>query len=90
VADPWRGGPSPRGNQPGSDGVSVFIDEMGGDLDLSRSAVSWAYLIGTITGALAMQAAGRLMDRRGLRVATLLFGAAFGPSSSAWPVWWAS
>jgi MFS family permease len=59
-------------------GVSVFIDEMAGDLSLSRSGVSSAYLIGTLVGAIAMPAAGRLIDRRGLRFATLVFGAGFG------------
>lgn len=59
-------------------GVSVFIDEIAGDLDLSRSGVSSAYLIGTLAGAIAMPAAGRLIDRKGLRFATVLFGSMFG------------
>lgn len=59
-------------------GVSVFIDHLASDLDLSRSGVSSAYLIGTVAGAIAMPAAGRLIDRRGLRFATLLFGSLFG------------
>lgn len=59
-------------------GVSVFVDEIAADLDLSRSAVSGAYLIGTLAGAIAMPAAGRLIDRRGLRFASLLFGSMFG------------
>ncbi|MBK5223303.1 MAG: MFS transporter [Acidimicrobiia bacterium] len=59
-------------------GVSVFIDDMASDLDLSRSGISSAYLVGTVVGAIAMPAAGRLIDRRGLRFATLLFGGLFG------------
>ncbi|MGY6500390.1 MAG: MFS transporter [Acidimicrobiales bacterium] len=59
-------------------GVSVFVDEIAHDLDLSRSAVSSAYLIGTLAGAIAMPAAGRLIDNRGLRFATVLFGTLFG------------
>ncbi|MDZ7676931.1 MAG: MFS transporter [Acidimicrobiales bacterium] len=58
-------------------GVSVFIDPIAADLDLSRSAVSAAYLVGTLTGALSMPAAGRLIDRKGVRFATLLFGGGF-------------
>jgi MFS family permease len=59
-------------------GISVFVDHFAADLDLSRSAVSTAYLVGTLSGALTMPAAGRLIDRRGVRHATLLFGAGFG------------
>lgn len=59
-------------------GVSVFIDHIITDLDVSRSAVSGAYLVGTLCGALTMPAAGRLIDRRGLAWATSAFGAAFG------------
>lgn len=59
-------------------GISVFVDHFATDLDLSRSAVSTAYLVGTLSGALTMPAAGRLIDRRGVRTATLLFGAGFG------------
>lgn len=40
--------------------------------------MSTAYLVGTLAGALTMPAAGRLIDRRGVRTATLLFGAGFG------------
>lgn len=59
-------------------GISVFVDHLAADLDLSRSAVSSAYLVGTLSGAITMPAAGRLIDRRGVRTATLLFGSAFG------------
>lgn len=59
-------------------GVSVFVDHLVADLDLSRSVVSAAYLVGTLTGAASMPAAGRLIDRRGVRWAASCFGAAFG------------
>lgn len=59
-------------------GVSVFVDHLVADLDLTRSAVSVAYLVGTFTGAASMPAAGRLIDRRGVRWAASCFGAAFG------------
>ena len=59
-------------------GVSVFVDELVEGLDLSRSAVSGAYLVGTMAGALAMPLAGRLIDRHGLRRAVLGFGIVFG------------
>ncbi len=59
-------------------GISVFVDHLATDLDLSRSAVSTAYLVGTLSGALTMPAAGRLIDRRGVRAAALIFGTGFG------------
>ncbi len=48
-------------------GVSVFIDPMMASLDLTRSQVSGAYLVGTLAGAWTMPAFGRMMDRRGMR-----------------------
>lgn len=48
-------------------GVSVFIDPMMASLDVSRSQVSMAYLVGTLAGAGTMPAFGRLLDRRGVR-----------------------
>jgi MFS family permease len=59
-------------------GMSVFVDHLVADLDLSRSAVSTAYLVGTLAGAASMPAAGRLIDRQGVRRAAACFGAAFG------------
>lgn len=59
-------------------GVSVFVDHLVTDLDLSRSSVSAAYLVGTLTGAASMPAAGRFIDRAGLRNAITAFGLAFG------------
>lgn len=59
-------------------GVSTFVDPMIADLDVTRSAISTAYLVGTLTGALALPRIGRLVDRFGARRCMLVFGAAFG------------
>ncbi|MGI9595479.1 MAG: hypothetical protein ACR2QK_04930, partial [Acidimicrobiales bacterium] len=59
-------------------GVAVFIDPMVSSLGVSRSAVSSAYLIGTLTGASAMPFFGRFVDRQGVRLAQTLVGLAFG------------
>ncbi len=59
-------------------GVAVFIDDFIGTLDLSRSAVSAAYLVGTVTGAFALPFVGRWVDRIGVSRAMLVIGAAFG------------
>lgn len=49
-------------------GVSVFVNHFIADLDLTRSQVATAYLIGTLAGATAMPVVGRLIDRRGVRL----------------------
>jgi MFS family permease len=59
-------------------GVSVFVDPMMAALDLSRSQVSTAYLVGTLGGAFAMPRLGRLIDERGARFAMAIVGGAFG------------
>ncbi len=59
-------------------GVSVFVDHFIDDLDLSRSAVSGAYLVGTLLGALALPKVGIWIDRRGVRHAMTWIGAGFG------------
>jgi MFS family permease len=59
-------------------GVSPFIDPVMAELGLSRSAVSTAYLIGTLAGAAAMPLVGRLVDRYGSRAAIVVIGAVFG------------
>jgi MFS family permease len=59
-------------------GVAVFIDEFIGALDLSRSAVSGAYLVGTVTGAVTLPLVGRWVDVAGVSRALLVIGAAFG------------
>lgn len=47
--------------------VSVFVDPLIQDLGVSRSAVSTAYLIGSLSGAFVMPFLGRLIDRFGPR-----------------------
>lgn len=59
-------------------GVSVFIDHFVADLGLSRSQVSGAYLVGTLTGAMFLPFVGRFVDRRGVRAAQIVVGLLFG------------
>lgn len=59
-------------------GVSTFIDPMITELGVSRSAISTAYLLGTLTGAVALPFVGRAIDRWGSRRAMLFIGLAFG------------
>ncbi|MFW6034109.1 MAG: MFS transporter [bacterium] len=59
-------------------GISVFVDPLIRDLDISRSAVSTAYLIGTLSGALALPWVGRALDRYGVRRTMAVIGAVFG------------
>lgn len=58
--------------------VSVFVDPVVAGLGVSRSAVSTAYLVGTLAGAAAMPLVGRAMDRYGTRSVLLATGALFG------------
>ena len=54
---------------PGSPpGMSVFVDDMIGALDLERSSFALAYTFGTISAGLCAPLAGRLIDRFGARV----------------------
>jgi MFS family permease len=59
-------------------GVSVFVDPMIAGLDLTRSQVSTAYLIGTLVGAAALLPVGRWIDRVGSRRGMTWIGLAFG------------
>lgn len=59
-------------------GVSVLVDHLVTDLDVSRSAVSTAYMIGTLCGALALPWLGRAVDRFGLRPMLAMIALAFG------------
>jgi MFS family permease len=59
-------------------GVSVFVDPMIGALDLTRSEVATAYLVGTLAGATAMPRLGRLIDDRGTRLAMAVVSGLFG------------
>ena len=58
-------------------GVSVFIDPIIEHLDLSRSQVSTAYLIGTLIAALGLPLVGQRIDRHGVRTAMTWIGFAF-------------
>lgn len=58
--------------------VSVFVDPIITELGLSRTAVSTAYLAGTLVAALAMPALGSALDRWGPRRLMLGVAAAFG------------
>ncbi|WP_165403840.1 MFS transporter [Egicoccus halophilus] len=59
-------------------GVSVFVDHLMAGLDLTRSQVSTAYLVGTLVGATTMPRIGRLLDERGSRFAMAVVGGLFG------------
>ncbi|MDA8368701.1 MAG: MFS transporter [Nocardiopsaceae bacterium] len=59
-------------------GMSVFVDHLITDLDVSRSAVSTAYMIGTLTGAAALPWIGRALDRFGIRRVLALVALLFG------------
>ena len=58
-------------------GVSVFVDHLIADLGLTRSTVSTAYLIGTLTAAFALPVVGRQIDARGVRRGMTAIGAGF-------------
>lgn len=59
-------------------GVSLFIDPLIADLDVSRTTISTAYLTGTLVGACAMPAIGKAVDRYGPRWVMAAVGAVFG------------
>ncbi|MGI9649117.1 MAG: MFS transporter [Acidimicrobiia bacterium] len=59
-------------------GVSVFVDPIIEALDLTRSQVSTAYLVGTLLAALALPSVGRWVDRIGTRKAMTAVGLALG------------
>jgi MFS family permease len=58
--------------------VSVFVDPIINDLGVSRSAVSTAYLVGSLTGAFVMPYLGRLIDRFGPRRIMAAIAVCFG------------
>ncbi len=58
-------------------GVSPFADHLIQDLSISATSLSTAYLVGTITGSLAMPSIGRWVDRAGVRKTMLLIATAF-------------
>jgi MFS family permease len=59
-------------------GVSVFIDPMMKALDLSRSEISAAYLVGTLGGAFVLPRIGRAIDEHGTRLSLGFAGGLFG------------
>lgn len=59
-------------------GVSVFVDPMIDALGLTRSQVSGAYLVGTLSGAVALPRVGRWIDRCGVRLMTAVIAGCFG------------
>lgn len=59
-------------------GISVFVDPLIADLDITRTQLTTAYMIGTLVGALALPYIGRGMDRYGIRKAMVLIGLVFG------------
>ncbi|WP_150238056.1 MFS transporter [Nocardiopsis quinghaiensis] len=59
-------------------GVSVFVDHVIADLDISRSAVSLAYMVGTLSGALALPWLGRAVDRFGVQRVLAAVALGFG------------
>ena len=58
-------------------GVSSFADHLTEDLAISATSLSTAYLIGTISGSLAMPPIGRWIDRKGVRNTMLLIACSF-------------
>lgn len=59
-------------------GVSVFVDPMMGSLELTRSQLAAAYMVGTLAGALTLPLIGRWIDRFGVRLMTTVIATAFG------------
>lgn len=64
-------------------GVSVFINPMVADLDIPRSQISTAYMVGTLFGGLMLPFVGRWVDRFGSRRSMLVIGIAFA-AALAW------
>ncbi|WP_254977291.1 MFS transporter [Cyanobium sp. ATX 6A2] len=58
-------------------GVSVFLDPIIDDLGLTRSLVSLLYMLGTLTGSLALPWIGRGIDRFGTRRAVVAIAVLF-------------
>ncbi|WP_435107227.1 MFS transporter [Nocardiopsis synnemataformans] len=59
-------------------GIAVFVDHVIADLGVGRSAVSLAYMVGTLTGALALPWLGRAVDRFGVQRILGLVALGFG------------
>jgi len=59
-------------------GVSVFREAMALDLDTSDTAVSTAYMVGTLGASMALPRLGRWIDEVGVRRAMTIVAVAFG------------
>lgn len=59
-------------------GISVFVDPLVTDLDITRTQLTTAYMIGTLTAALALPWIGRAMDSFGVRKVMIATGLVFG------------
>lgn len=58
-------------------GVSIFIDGIIADLELSRSVVSLLYAVGTLGGSFVLPFVGRFIDQHGPRVAVVIIAGSF-------------
>jgi len=58
-------------------GVSVFIDHFAADLDLEKSWITAGYMIGTLSGSLALPTIGGWVDRYGVRRSMTVIAVAF-------------
>lgn len=58
--------------------ISTFVDPLIEGLDIGRSTISTAYLIGTLVGAAALPYVGRSIDRYGPRRVLIAIAFAFG------------
>jgi MFS family permease len=61
-------------------GLSVFVDPLINDLDITRTQLTAAYMIGTLVGAMALPWIGRGIDAYGVRKAMAVIGLVFGAS----------
>jgi OFA family oxalate/formate antiporter-like MFS transporter len=61
-------------------GVGVFTDDLIAELGISRSRISLAYMCGTIASGLVLPWAGRVLDRIGARLMTVLSSTLLGLS----------
>ena len=57
-------------------GVSLFLDPITAELDMSRTSASSAYAAGTLAGILPAPLIGRWIDRRGPRLTATIISAA--------------
>jgi len=58
-------------------GLSPLVDPLISTLDITRTEISTAYLIGTLAGAVALPFIGRALDRWGARSVMMIVGVVF-------------